>query len=281
MKTWIASGLLFVSCLLLAGCTHWEGGSRSGVTSSLVDYLYPEGQVPQQHEESTPHLRLPITVGLAFVPSKNSNGILPEAKKNELLERVKQRFSDLAYVKHIEVVPETYMRSTKGFDGVSQIARLYNFDVMALVSYDQIATTTDNLASLSYWTIVGAYIVPGNQNQVSTFVDTAVFDIGSRKLLFRAPGVSQSKRLATLVNVNKSRTEVQTADFEQAMDDMTTNLAHELERFEERVKREKHVQVSNRGGFSVGGGGSSDFWLLLLLALAGVAGLQRCQSKLH
>ena len=35
--------------LLLAGCStmwDWSGGARSGASSSLVDYLYPDGQEP-------------------------------------------------------------------------------------------------------------------------------------------------------------------------------------------------------------------------------------------
>ena len=61
---------------------------------------------------------------------------------------------------------------------------------MALVSYDQVANTSEKTSSLLYWTIVGAYVVKGNKNDVQTFVDTAVFDMATRKLLFRAPGVS-------------------------------------------------------------------------------------------
>ena len=35
--------------LLLTGCSslwNWSGGERSGSSSSLVDYLYPDGEVP-------------------------------------------------------------------------------------------------------------------------------------------------------------------------------------------------------------------------------------------
>lgn len=243
--------------------------TRKGVSSSLVDYLYPEGQVPPEHEGSIPHLRLPISVGLAFVPDKRQSFSLPEADRMRLLEQVKQRFAGLDYVRHIEVVPDTYMRSVKGFDGVSQISRLYGFDVMALVSYDQVTVTSENAASLLYWTIVGAYFIPGNQNKVSTFVDTVVFDIESRKLLFRAPGVSESKNLSTLVESGQSKLSIGKKDFELAMNNMTDNLALELERFKEQIRQDKHVQISHRSGYS-GGGGSADWSLLLLLAGLGL-----------
>ncbi|MFT5721469.1 MAG: rhombotail lipoprotein [Motiliproteus sp.] len=80
------------------------------------------------------------------------------------------------------------MRSSKGFEGVSQIARLYGLDIVALVSYDQVAVTSDTKSSILYWTIVGAYFIKGNKNQATTFVDTAVFDVNSRKCFFVHPG---------------------------------------------------------------------------------------------
>lgn len=196
--------LLMVLTAQLTACVTGYADGRRGVSSSLVDYLYPEGEVPPKYEETTPHLRLPLTVGLAFVPSQKSNGFsLPEAKKVQLLEEVKRNFSNLEYVREINIIPDTYMRSAKGFDGAQQIARLYGLDVMALVSYDQVATSTETKSSLLYWTIVGAYLIKGNENQVTTFVDTAVFDMQSRKMLLRAPGVSETRLTSTLVEVDK------------------------------------------------------------------------------
>ncbi|MEQ1704159.1 MAG: Ig-like domain repeat protein, partial [Ilumatobacteraceae bacterium] len=51
----------------------------------------------------------------------------------------------------------------------------YGLDVIALVSYDQVAHSAETTSSFLYWTIVGAYVVKGNKNDVQTFVDTAVF----------------------------------------------------------------------------------------------------------
>jgi len=260
-----------IACLLLvtltiSACSSYFGSDgRRGVSSSLVDYLYPEGKIPPNYEETIPHLRLPLTVGLAFVPmQKGRSMMLPEAKKNQLLEGVKQKFSDLDYVQEIVVVPETYMRSSKGFDGVGQIARLYGLDVIALVSYDQVAHTAETKSSLLYWTIVGAYFIKGNENQATTFVDTAVFDVSSRKLLFRAPGVSDVEQSSTLLEVNQVNREVRSEGFAVAMENMSQNLALELNRFEERIKQDKSVQVSHREGY---GGGGAIQWPLLLMFL--------------
>ncbi|HZJ92716.1 MAG TPA: rhombotarget lipoprotein [Thiopseudomonas sp.] len=273
-------GLLIIISLQLSACSSGFGiDGRRGVSSSLVDYLYPEGQVPPKYEETVPHLRLPLTVGLAFVPSeKNSAYSLPEAKKMQLLEQVKQKFSGLDYVRDINIIPDTYMRSTKGFEGVDQIARLYGLDIMALVSYDQVAVSSETKSSLLYWTIVGAYFIKGNQNQVTTFVDTAVFDVNSRKMLLRAPGVSEAKRSSTLVEVDQVNRAARGEGFELAMADMSTNLSVELDRFKARIKQDKSVQVSRREGYS-GGGGALQWQLVMLLAgLALLLGIRRVRS---
>jgi rhombotail lipoprotein len=255
-----------VIALFLTSCASYFGPEgRRGVSSSLVDYLYQDGQVPPKHDETTPHLRLPLVVGLAFVPSQTGSSFsLPEAKKTQLLETVKQKFVGLDYVKEITIVPETYMRSSKGFEGVGQIARLYGLDIVALVSYDQVAVTSETKSSLLYWTIVGAYFIKGNQNQATTFVDTAVFDVNSRKMLFRAPGVSDIQQSSSLVEVNQVNREVREKGFELAMADMSNNLAVELDRFKEKIKEDKSVQITHRQGY--GGGGGIQWPFLLMLA---------------
>ena len=266
MKSILSTAALLIMVVLqITACsTGFGSDGRRGVSSSLVDYLYPEGQVPPQYEETVPHLRLPLTVGLAFVPSQKNSGLgLSEAKKMQLLEQVKQNFAGLDYVRDINIIPETYMRSSKGFEGVGQIARLYGLDVVALVSYDQVAVSSETKSSLLYWTIVGAYLIKGNQNEVTTFVDTAVFDVNSRKMLLRAPGVSETKRSSTLVEVDQVNRATRSAGFELAMADMTNNLAVELERFKQRIKEDKSVQLSRRSGY--GGGGALQWPLILVL----------------
>ena len=57
--------------LLLSGCStlwDWSGGHRNGTSSSLVDYLYPDGEVPPDVQDTIPYLELPLRVGIAFVP---------------------------------------------------------------------------------------------------------------------------------------------------------------------------------------------------------------------
>ncbi|MEZ5483318.1 MAG: rhombotarget lipoprotein [Porticoccaceae bacterium] len=259
-------GFAITITILLTSCSTYFGyDGRRGVSSSLVDYLYPNGEVPPKHEEIKSHLQLPLNVGLAFVPSDITSSLsLPESKKSELLEEVKSKFVELEYVKDITVIPETYLRSSKGFKGVEQIARLYGLDIIALVSYDQVAITAETKSSVMYWTIVGAYFIKGNQNQVTTFVDTAIFDVHSKKMLFRAPGVSDTQKASTLVEVRQASRSARTEGFELAMANMSDNLAIELDKFKEKIKNDNSVQLSHREGY--GGGGAIQWPFLLVLS---------------
>jgi rhombotail lipoprotein len=256
--------------ILIAGCTSlWQaysGGERRGVSSSLVEYLYPDGEEPPPYSEAVPQLNIPLRVGLAFVPATRSTEypLLSEATKTELLGRVRQQFLDREYISEIEVIPDAYMRTGRGFSTLDQIARMHSLDVMALLSYDQVAALDDTTASFLYWTIIGAYVVEGSRNDVQTFVDTAVFDIPTRKLMLRAPGTNKTTSKSTLIDVDEELRKSRTASFTKAIDDMTQNLTAELDRFEVRLKEDPTVaHVTPRSG----GGSVSSAFLFLLLAI--------------
>jgi rhombotail lipoprotein len=253
--------LVGVVTVVAAGCAHTR---REAASSSLVDFLYPKGELPPAYEATLPNLPLPLNVGIAFVPGSKPGSLLSEAKKNELLVKAKLAFQDRPFIGQIVVVPDVYMRSGRGFGTVDQIARLFNLDVIALVSYDQVSNSDHTGLSVLYWTIVGAYVIPGNRHEVRTFVDTAVFDVRTHKLLFRAPGVAANTGHSTLVGEQARRREVVQEGFELAMADMVTNLDKEIDSFKDRIKRDKTVTVSHRPGYT-GGGGAVDPWLIALL----------------
>ena len=253
-----------LTVLLLAACSSlWNvgGETRSGVSSSLVDYLYPAGEVPPDLQKTIPYLELPLRVGIAFVPSQSGRSAISEATKIELLDEVKAEFVNREFIEHIEVIPDTYLRSSKGINGMQQVARVYGVDVMALVSYDQVAASDDNPSSFLYWTIVGAYVIKATSNEVQTFVDTAVFDVKTGRLLFRAPGLDKSSDRSTLIESGEVVRKTRDSSFAAAMGAMTQNLAMELDRFRERVKADPSVaEVKWKSG---SGGGGAFGWLIL------------------
>jgi rhombotail lipoprotein len=273
---------LALTVVLIAGCStlSWfgsDGGPRKGSSSSLVDYLYPKGEEPPPVDSEIPTLNLPLRVGLAFVPTNMQSGDpLSEARKTELLERTKVAFQGREYLREIVVVPDTYMRSSRGFDAIDQVARLYKLDVIALVSHDQIAQSSDTSSSFLYWTIVGAYVVEGTKNEVQTLVDTAVFDIPTRTLLFRAPGIDMVTKDATLIGTPEQVRKTQDESFGRAMDQMTANLQKELDVFRQRIQSEGAARVVHAGSAGPGSGsGSVDGLILCALLLLVALGLRR------
>lgn len=264
--------LIVMTASQLGACSslfNFSGETRDGVSSSLVDYLYPNGQKPPEVQDSIPYLELPLRVGIAFVPGTTARDAINEASKMELLERVKQSFIDIDYIDHIEVIPDTYLRSAHGVTGMQQVARMYGVDVMALVSYDQVAVSDDNASSFLYWTIVGAYVVKATSNEIQTFVDTAVFDVNTSRLLFRAPGVNRWSDRSTLIESGEVVRKSRESSFSAAMLQMTDNLTFELDRFAERTKEDPSVaKVEWKEGS--GGGGSVGLWMLCFLVALGL-----------
>ena len=257
-----------LALLLLSGCTGlWQAMSgespRQGASSSLVDFLYPAGEQPPPVSEEIPVLQIPLRVGLAFVPGGSS--ALPEATRMRLLEQTRAQFVREDFIADIVVIPENYLPREGSFTALEQVGRVFGLDVIALVSYDQVSIADDRTGSLLYWTIVGAYVIKGSQNDVSTFVDTAVFDLETRRLLLRAPGRNELSDSATLIGSAESMREAREQSFERAMADMSANLATELDRFETRIKADRSVLIARRDGSA--GSGSFAWPVLLVLAL--------------
>jgi len=272
--------LLYVvlAVLLATSC----GGQQVRHKSSVVDYLYPNSS-DLTVEPSIPKLNIPVDVGVAFVPSQgsdasgrnywtgreNNSTTLTEAKKTELLESIAGHFAQYEFVRNIEIIPSQYLTHGGGFDNLSQIKTMYGVDVIALVSYDQIQFTDEGMLSLTYWTIVGAYVFSGEKNDTSTLMDTVVYDISSKKMLFRAPGTSLIKGSSTPVNLSEELRDDSVKGFEVATQEMITNLDLQLGVFKEKIKkRPEDVQITYSPSYSGGGGGGALGLLDILLLLA-------------
>lgn len=260
VRKWLLCAL---GVLALAGCATQSVHH----SSSVVDYLYPRAK-QEIIQPSVPTLRLPLKVGIAFVPERRSQSeggfwnwsraasgpALTEARKTVLLETLAAHFRRYDFVGSLEIIPSAYLTPAGGFTNLDQIRSMYGVDVVALVSYDQVQFTDEGFWSLSYWTLVGAYVIQGEKNDTSTLMDTAVYDIASRKLLFRAPGTSQIKGRATPVNLAEVLRADSAQSFEQANVMMVANLDSQLSTFRQRLKeRPEEVRIERAPGYSGGG----------------------------
>ena len=277
-KTWWKIGAVAALALLAVSCASFNGDSQHHA-NNLFAYLYPD-QAGHIDEPGIPVLSLPLRVGVAFVPADRSGGrgypspadegSFSEAQKMDLIKAVRTQFTNCPFVGSIELIPSAYLTPRGGFANLDELKTLYGVDVMVLLSYDQVQFTDNGLLSLSYWTIVGAYVVRGEKNDTQTMMDAAVYDISSRKLLFRAPGFGNVKGSATPVNLSEQLRKDSERGFELAATNLTASLAVALDDFRQRVKAAPtEYKVINRPGYTGAGAFGG-------LELAGLCGLGAC-----
>ncbi len=218
----ISFGLMLTACAGLLGSS-----TRDGVSSSLVEYLYPAGEKPPSQSGRTPQLPLPLRIGIAFIPARTVTAQgLSATERMKMLVDVKTVLSGRDFIEEIAVIPEAFMPADRGFGALEKVSRLYELDVMALVSYDQVTIPAEDTSSPNYWTIAGVQALTGNKDDVQIFVETAVFEVTAWKLLFRAPGFSNARN-----------------GMSQAEADMNTNLEKELGLFQERIRADASVRA--------------------------------------
>lgn len=267
----VKATLILLAAVMLTSCAAWRHNSN-GIkqAGSMVDYLYPNAKNPPELKSSVVQLKPPVRVGIAFVPGKGWGNGLPEAAQMKLLQRVRDSFAKHPYIGKIEIIPTQYMRPNGGFENLEQVARMFDVEVVTLLSYDQVQFNDSNAFSILYWTVVGAYVIEGDRYDVQTMVDAAVFDVQSRKLLFRAPGTSQIKGSASMAGLSEKTRDAQTKGYEAAVDELIPRLQSELDNFRERIKNDNNYKVENKQGYK---GGGAMGWISLALAaiLAGLA----------
>jgi len=234
--------------ILIGGCA--TGSTKH--TTSAVNFLYPDKKIPVV-AQGIPVLNLPLTVGIAFVPGEGGgnygSGLLQssglqdsenfrfsEKKKKELMQEVADHFKHYSFIKEIKIISSSYLKPGGSFTNLDRVRSVYGVDVIALMSFDQTQFTDEGFASLTYWTLVGALVIPGEKNDTHTMVDTVVYDIKSRKFLFRAPGLSNIKGYATPGYLKQNLRADSDKGFETAAKEMVINLDAQLALFREKIK---------------------------------------------
>ena len=230
-RRWTA-GVVLLAALLGAGCAEMDKGNQVRQDASMLKFLFPNQKDVAPPSDKVAEIRVPFRIGVAFVPDTSAAEFrLPESERQRLAGQVREAFANYPFIREIEVVPSLYLEPGGSFANLDRLAQLLRLDVIALISFDQTQQTEANRASLWYWTGVGAYVVEGDQFDVLTAVETAVFDIPSRRLLMHASGTSTVKGASTLVTFKAKAREARTAGFEQAMQQMIGNLHEQVQQF--------------------------------------------------
>ncbi|MFL5561624.1 MAG: rhombotarget lipoprotein [Gemmatimonadaceae bacterium] len=278
--------LLPLIAFAIAGCAS----APQHHATSVVNYLYPQ-RMDHVETASVPVLALPLRVGVAFVPEDEARcqpcapRTLAESDRLDLMKQVAAHFRDPKLVKSIEIIPSAYLTPRGSFDNLDQLRSMFGVDVIALISYDQIQFVDQKRSSITYWTVVGAYLVNGEKNDTRTMVDAVVYDIASRRLLFRAPGVSHIKGSAAPVNLDEQLRNDSNRGFHEASTQLITNLDDQLAEFKQKVRESpEEYKVVRRGAAGGGGGGtgagSIDGWFAaLFVGLAAVGALAQLDAR--
>lgn len=236
--------LVAVFVVLSGGCASMEKANKQRQVASVLSYLYPGSEQVPPAPDKVAELRVPFRIGVAFVPdSIEPEFRLPENERITLANKVRDAFIDYPFVSDIIAVPSVYLERGGSFANLDRIAALLKIDVIALISFDQVQNAGATEWSFLYWTGLGAYVVEGDKYDILTAVETAVFDIRSRRLLMRGGGISTTKGSATMVGFAEKAREARTRGIEAAMKDMTRNLQSAVETFREEAPKDPNIKL--------------------------------------
>ena len=159
--------------------------------SSVVDYLYSN----EQGVALSPFvalLKFPLKVGIGFAPSKVQyhQRIIDETERVKLMRRV-QGILKKYNMGDTKIIPSAFFEQNGGFEHLKEIKKLYDIDLIVLVSYDYLKFTDNTPNHITYWGIIGGDIVESRENLIHTMVNASLFDIESKKLAFISSGVSR------------------------------------------------------------------------------------------
>jgi rhombotail lipoprotein len=235
----------------LAGCASMQKESKQRQQASMLAYLFPGSSEPPAASDAVAVINVPFRIGVAFVPDNADPQFrLSEADRLNLAGKVRDAFAKYPFIREIEAIPSVYLEPGGGFANIDRIAALLRLDAIALVSYDQVQHADATTASMLYWTGIGMYIIPGDRYDVLTVVETAVFDIRSRRLLMRAAGSSNVKGSATYIGFQAQAREARLKSFEEATGQMIGSLHAEVKSFRERAPSDPKVRLVLPQGYN-------------------------------
>lgn len=246
-----------IVALALGGCAGMSKESKQRQAASMLSFLFPGSSDLPQPSEAVAVINVPFRIGVAFVPDSGGDAQfrLSEADRLKLAGQVRDAFARYPFVRDITAIPSMYLEPGGGFANLDRIASLLGVDAIALVSYDQVQHADSTSLSFLYWTLIGAYVIPGDEYDVLTVVETAVFDIKSRRLLLRASGSSNLKGSATLIGFSGASREARVKSFEEAVGQMITGLHGEVKSFRERAPNDPKVKLVLPPGYNPSAGG--------------------------
>jgi len=232
---------LLALCLIalfafIANCTSSPPKLYTNYKTSMIRFLGSDENTVKIQETMEPTITVPLKVGFAFAPSLDYGQGFPEKERMNLMQEIASQFKEYKFVESIELIPSLYLEEGGGFSNLDKLRQLFDIDVIMLLSYDQSQFQDTGAWSITYWTIIGAYIVQGEKNDTHTLMDAALFLIPNRKMLFRASGTSHIKNRATPINLSEQARKDSLSGFRQASMELTKNLQVKLYHFRKAIR---------------------------------------------
>lgn len=274
----------------LTGCmAAMNTGQRSG-RGSAMDFLYPktkDGESAFKVPTVPASLQVPMKVGLAFAPEESAWQHLEPVLQDGMLDQVAKKLGGYPFIEKVVIIPPVYLQRGGGFGNLRQIKTLFGVDVIGLVSYDQIANTSENAGGFFYLTIIGRYFIPGNSHSVRTLMDLLLLDPTTETLLCRAAGESELSGATPDAFSDQRVGELSREGYRKAIPPLLADADAQFTRLRDDIQsgRRTDVKLAVKPGYDkekLGGWGAGDPWLLAaaaaLLGGLAVAGLRRASS---
>ena len=222
--------IIFIIILLTGCATKKKVYKYYENRSSLVNYLYPQKE-HKSMEFWTTKLKIPIKIGIGFIPSKKFyyQRIIDEKSRVGLLKKIQRNLKKHKFIKESKIIPSAFFEKGGGFEDLEKIKKLYDVDLIALVSYDVIQFRVDSFHSLRYWTIIGTDIIKAKGNLIHSMINFTLIESKNKKLLFKALGINRLINSENLVADRKK-------SFQKASKNLIKNINRQLPIFKWRMK---------------------------------------------
>ena len=227
---------LLVLIPFMGGCPSLQPKLYKNYKGSMIRFLGSDEKIIKINETMEPTITVPLKAGISFTPSQDYGEGFPERAKMKLMQEIAAKFKEYSFVESIELIPVLYLEEGGGFSNLDKLRQLFGIDVIMLLSYDQSQFKDTGASAIAYWTLIGAYFVKGEKNDTHTLMDAALFHIPSRKMLFRASGISHIKSRATFINLSEQARQDSLDGFQQACMDLSKNLQEALYKFRKMIR---------------------------------------------
>ena len=240
-----AKFLVLMTLTFIAGCS-----TSTNYRSSVVDFSYSDRKETVKTQQ-VPILSLPLRVGIAFLPetiqSQNNSGStslpsssgLSETDKMSLMQDIGEHFRKQEFVKSIIRIPSAYVPTMGSFDSLDRLKRKFGVDMVVLISFDQRQQVESGFSAISYLTVIGAFIVPGQRTDTHTILNSVCYHILSRKMIFSASGSSDIRSKSTPFDMAAQAREDSIKGFYEANTNLAPSLDKQMDLFKSMISKPK------------------------------------------